>query len=226
MLKMLKVFVFIYFMTILVKCDNGRRKRDYVGRQAKFFSFNVMEEDITIDLDFNIPFIKIPVKKTTDSVYGLTEFPTININPASIALGGAVVLGTTVLIPFLLKYYTYHHDDYRYARILDNAEFGADALLDFAQQMVMNSHGFRGCPLRLACWAAQREVADPHAILNQITNNKLLSSMVNSSAVEDAMISGMHGRSCSSYGPCPLQEHHLPVIMNNLAVLTNNPGYY
>ncbi|CAH0690314.1 unnamed protein product [Spodoptera exigua] len=91
--------------------------------------------------------------------------------------------------------------------------------------MLSGSHGLRGCPLRVACWAAQQEYANPRDIINQIVNNKLLASMVNSSAVEDAMISGRHGRSCSSYGPCPLQEHHVPMLMSNLAILTNTPGF-
>lgn len=52
--------------------------------------------------------------------------------------------------------------------VLDNAEFGADAVLDFAQQMLSGGHGFRGCPLRVACWAAQQEYASPTVILNQI----------------------------------------------------------
>ncbi|XP_047033942.1 uncharacterized protein LOC124640277 isoform X2 [Helicoverpa zea] len=159
-----------------------------------------------------------------NSAHGLLDFPLVNINPASLALGGAVVLGTSIVVPFLLKYYAYEASG-RYARILDNAEFGADAVLDFAQQMMSGSHGFRGCPLKIACWAAQQEYVNTRVVLNHIVNNRLLSSMVNSSAVEDAMLSGMHGRSCSSYGPCPLQERHLPILMNNLAVLTNTPGF-
>ncbi|KAJ0173512.1 hypothetical protein K1T71_010661 [Dendrolimus kikuchii] len=58
-----------------------------------------------IDLDFSIPFISIPVRKTIDS-FDTLDFPTININPASLALGGAVVLGTTVLAPLFLQSYT------------------------------------------------------------------------------------------------------------------------
>ncbi|CAH0594380.1 unnamed protein product [Chrysodeixis includens] len=108
--------------------------------------------------------------------------------------------------------------------VLENTEFSTDAVLDFASQMLSNTHGFRGCPLRVACWAAQLEIADQREIMNQIANNKLLSSLVNSSAVEDAMVSGRHGRSCSTYTPCPLQEHHLPVIMRNLAAFTSRKG--
>lgn len=57
-------------------------------------------------------------------------------------------------------------------------------------------------------------------------SNKLLSAMVNSSSVEDALISGLHGRSCNSYSPCPIQEHHMPLLMSNLALFTNAPDIY
>ena len=43
------------------------------------------------------------------------DFPTININPASLALGGAVVLGTSIVVPFILKYYA-HENRERYSR--------------------------------------------------------------------------------------------------------------
>ncbi|XP_035449660.1 uncharacterized protein LOC118275704 [Spodoptera frugiperda] len=219
---MSKVSVVLCILMLTVRSEDVRKRRE--GRQGKLFTFNTLNEDIKIDLDFTVPFLSIPVKKTMNSAYGLLDFPTININPASLALGGAVVLGTSIAVPFILKYYA-HETNERYGRILDNAEFSADAVLDFAHQMLSGSHGLRGCPLRVACWAAQQEYANPREIINQIVNNRLLASIVNSSAVEDAMISGRHGRSCSSYAPCPLQEHHVPMLMTNLAILTNTPGF-
>ncbi|CAB3249404.1 unnamed protein product [Arctia plantaginis] len=100
---MLKALVFIYCAAIMVKSENDRGKRVFERRQPKLFSFNVADEDVSIDLQFSIPFLKLPVKKTMDSAYGMIGLPSININPAALALGGAVVLGTTVVLPFFAK---------------------------------------------------------------------------------------------------------------------------
>lgn len=39
--------------------------------------------------------------------------------------------------------------------VLENTEFGADSVLDFANQLLMDSRELQGCTLRLACWIAQ-----------------------------------------------------------------------
>ncbi|KAJ8723734.1 hypothetical protein PYW07_007714 [Mythimna separata] len=112
---MLKVsVVFLYFVVILVNCEHVRKRKEG-GRQGKLFTFNTVDEDIKIDLDFTVPFLSIPVKKTMNSAYGMLDFPTININPASLALGGAVVLGTSIVVPLILKFYANEHSE-RYSR--------------------------------------------------------------------------------------------------------------
>ncbi|PZC77816.1 hypothetical protein B5X24_HaOG202927 [Helicoverpa armigera] len=111
---MFKVFYILCFVFIVVNSKDVQKKREG-GRRGKLFSFNTVDEDIRIDLDFTVPFISIPVKRTMNSAHGLLDFPLININPASLALGGAVVLGTSIVVPFLLKYYAYEASG-RYAR--------------------------------------------------------------------------------------------------------------
>ncbi|CAH0594383.1 unnamed protein product [Chrysodeixis includens] len=105
----------VLLLCVLVISVNSDERRRDGGRQGRFISFNVIEEDIRVDFAFNIPFLTIPVKKTMNSAYGLLDLPTVNINPASLALGGAIVLGTSVVIPFLLKSYV-QDTNYRYAR--------------------------------------------------------------------------------------------------------------
>ncbi|RVE53901.1 hypothetical protein evm_001563 [Chilo suppressalis] len=84
-------------------------------RRGRLFSFNSKNEDIKIDLEFSIPFVSIPVKQTMESAFGLASgYPLININPTSLVFGGAVLLVTTTLVPWLLKSYTVHNPQKKY----------------------------------------------------------------------------------------------------------------
>ncbi|KAL4702756.1 hypothetical protein ACJJTC_002296 [Scirpophaga incertulas] len=217
----------MYGRTIILLCQLSALvlcERKYESRKARLFSFNTVNEDIRIDLDFSIPFISIPVKKTMDAAIGASGLglPTININPASLALGGAVVLGTTVLVPLLLKSYAMNNPHHKYLRILEATEFETEDLVSVASKLVTESRTVRGCALRLACWTGQIPAeVDAMKLWNTLLNNRLLSSMINTTAVEDAMISGRHGRDCATYRPCPLTEAHMPMIISNFIMFAN-----
>lgn len=47
---MLKALVIIYCVSIIVKCENDREKREFERRQPKLFSFNVANEDVSVSI--------------------------------------------------------------------------------------------------------------------------------------------------------------------------------
>lgn len=60
-------------------------------------------------MEFAVPFISIPVKKTVDAAMGVWEGGALaNINVGSIFLAGAVVLGAAVIIPLLTSLFFKH----------------------------------------------------------------------------------------------------------------------
>ncbi|XP_053613386.1 uncharacterized protein LOC128676940 [Plodia interpunctella] len=216
--KMDVKLILVSFICVSLVC--GHKNRD--KRRARLFSFNTLENDIKVNLEFSIPFLSIPVKKTMDSGFGLQSLglPTVNLNPGALALGGAVVLGTTFVIPLLLKKFANQYPERRYSKMLNNAEFDADLLLGFVNEL-LDSHSVHGCSLRVACWSGQSaHYGDFMKLWDQVTSNKIISTMVNTTAVEDAMIQGRNGHDCLTFTPCPLQKNHLPQIMKNISLLT------
>ncbi|XP_063831232.1 uncharacterized protein LOC135080520 isoform X1 [Ostrinia nubilalis] len=210
-----KCWLVFFQVFIVVASDKGG------PRQSRFFTFNTVNDDIRIDLDFSVPFISIPVKKTVENFGTSLGLPTINVNPASLALGGVMVIATTVLIPFLVKNYAYDYPHRRYAKLLQVADFDNSEFLDFASQMLSDTRSVRGCALRVACWTGQMpDSTDFMRTWDQVLRNKLLSTMVNATAVHDAMLSGHAGRDCSTYNPCPLQEHHFPLLVKHITRVT------
>lgn len=57
---------------------NVSSSRTYPGRTARFVSFSTEDEDIHIDLEFVVPFLKVPVKRSieqTGSAIKVRGFP-------------------------------------------------------------------------------------------------------------------------------------------------------
>lgn len=55
-----------------------------------------------MDLEFAVPFISIPVKKTMDNIWGLGSVSAAaNINVGAIVLAGAMVFGAAVVVPLI-----------------------------------------------------------------------------------------------------------------------------
>ncbi|XP_063367649.1 uncharacterized protein LOC134656061 [Cydia amplana] len=246
----------VTLVAVCVSCE-----KDMSGsRKPRLFTFNTMDQDISVGLDFSIPFLSIPVKPTVDNVFGSIGMPTVNVNLQALVLGGGLVIASTFLIPLLLKSYAHHPPYDRYAKkhcansneliyfiffigpdfyfkwelvqytagskqimfsitVLEHTQFGADGVLDFASNVL--SGGMQGCALRVACWSGQHDHEDGAKFWTGVLSNQLVSSLVNSTAVEDAIASGRRGRDCSVYSPCPLNAQHYPMLMKNLMQLSN-----
>ncbi|XP_060805209.1 uncharacterized protein LOC132902805 [Amyelois transitella] len=205
----------VSFVCVSVVCEY----RNSGKRRARLFTFNTLDHDIVVSMEFSIPFLTIPVKKTMDDGLGLSSLglPPVNINPGALALGGAIVLGTTIIIPLILKKFAYQYPEQRYSKLLNTAGFEADVLLEFVNEVVENK-SFQSCALRIACWSGQSgQYVEFIKMWDQITSNKIISSMINATAVEDAMVQGRKGLDCLTYTPCPLRRNHLQEIMKNIA---------
>lgn len=61
-----------------------------------------------MELAFNVPFLKIPVKKSVDSVKGSVA----NLNVGAVALTGGIVLGIVGLFPVLSWFTSKKNYDY------------------------------------------------------------------------------------------------------------------
>ncbi|CAH0728576.1 unnamed protein product, partial [Brenthis ino] len=89
------------------------------SRRARTFTFIPEADDINVGLDFSLPFIKIPIKKTFDSAseYGFPGLglPKININPMALALSSVIIFFVSVVGPIINKVFEFH-DHNRFSR--------------------------------------------------------------------------------------------------------------
>ncbi|XP_064073964.1 uncharacterized protein LOC135193827 [Vanessa tameamea] len=214
MFKAILSVTFLFLLTFASSEEKG-------NRQMRFLSFNAENEDVEVGLDFSIPFIKIPLKKTFNAVaeFGIPGFSLskININPIALVLGGIIIIFISFVAPFVNKVSDWHH--------LERSSRNDDDINDFhtffiTDQLVAHS---RACPERVACWAGRRNKNTGNMkTWKHIMSNKLLSTMVNTTALQEATLRGIKGQDCDSYSPCPIDEKSLPKLMKNFAVLTNS----
>ncbi|XP_052756478.1 uncharacterized protein LOC128201958 [Galleria mellonella] len=212
--------VLLFSLVFLVKSDENTSVR-----KARFISFDSLDRDIGINLEFSIPFISIPLNKGMSADAGLFSsmgLPSVNVNPTSLAIGGAMLIGASILAPLLQKSYTEYYPQNRYSKLLNSTEVGSDTMLNFATHILENPSLY-SCTLRVACWTGQRAIHSNFMNMwNYARSNKILSAMINSTAVEEAMSNGRRGEDCMTYTPCPLRRHHLLMLMNNFATNTNS----
>ncbi|XP_050354416.1 uncharacterized protein LOC126776159 [Nymphalis io] len=214
---MLKGILCVTFFFLLTFVSNEDKR----NRQVKLLSFNAEAEDVEVGLDFSIPFIKIPLKKTFNAVaeFGIPgiSLSKININPIALVLGGMIIIFTSLVVPFVSKAFDWHH--------LERSSRNDDDINNFqtfylTEQLVAHS---RACPERVACWAGRRNKNAEHMqTWKHIMSNKLLSTMVNTTALKEATMRGIKGHDCDSYTPCPIDEKALPKLMKNFEFLTNS----
>ncbi|CAH0728573.1 unnamed protein product, partial [Brenthis ino] len=55
----------------------------------------------------------------------------------------------------------------------------------------------------------------------QMMSNKLLSTMLNTTALKEAAVRGLNGYNCDAYTPCPIRKDSLQTIINSFSMLTN-----
>ncbi|KAL5284405.1 hypothetical protein ACFFRR_006601 [Megaselia abdita] len=70
--------------------DYRNTSRSYSGRTPRFISFTTEDEDIHIDLEFVVPFLKVPVKRSIEQT-GTALKSLVNINTASVIISGLFI---------------------------------------------------------------------------------------------------------------------------------------
>ncbi|GBP17925.1 hypothetical protein EVAR_7918_1 [Eumeta japonica] len=103
-------------------------------------------------------------------------------------------------------------------RLLETTRFGTDGLLNLASGVLGDGQDFHGCALKLSCLTAR----DPNlehslGIFQQFSSNTLVSSMLNSTAIEDAVRGGREGRDCETYYKCPIKDSYVKSLLENIS---------
>ncbi|XP_055852504.1 uncharacterized protein LOC129916528 [Episyrphus balteatus] len=81
--------------TIIMPTEAPLEGENMESRIPKLFSFHALDEDLTIDLEFAVPFIHVPVKKSMQKT-GQAVKSLVNLNTPAIVLAGLLLGGSAV----------------------------------------------------------------------------------------------------------------------------------
>ncbi|CAK1583851.1 unnamed protein product [Parnassius mnemosyne] len=93
----------------------------------------------------------------------------------------------------------------------------ADAFLEISKILMSNS---QNCPSRIACWISRNSDSESLKIWKEMARNKLLATMLNTTAVENAFIFGRNGGDCETFRPCPLGAAQLSHFISNSSMFS------
>ncbi|XP_049826713.1 uncharacterized protein LOC126266551 [Aethina tumida] len=207
-----------------------RLEKPQFGRHksGRLFSFNSENGGISVDLEFSVPFIELPVKESLQMAKGAVA----NINVGALVLSGAVVLVIGVLGPLIISLISkkmiyqpqfggfQRSEDtnvWRYVTILD------DILLD-------NNIDTTSCMQRMVCWTVKNSAkkvsnglgSSNDKIIDGIASNEWVTDYIKGSAVFDAVENAYKGINCSKqYGKCHITEYTIQGLTTKFIKMIN-----
>ncbi|CRL07414.1 CLUMA_CG020387, isoform A [Clunio marinus] len=189
-------------------------------REPKFISFQTAD-NIEVELDFSIPLLSIPVRKSLDSVLGGKKtFPLANLNTGffvffilsliSTAIYGALtMLKKTVggsdpsKFPWLRKFLLFignnGTENHLWWRILNQID----------KSLHKNGIDSRSCMKRAVCWQVKESFAniyDKNAknfdyIITDLASSTMIQQLTSSSPMNDAIVAAKRGANCETTFP-------------------------
>ncbi|XP_017055271.1 uncharacterized protein LOC108097483 [Drosophila ficusphila] len=180
-------------------------------REGRGFHFHASGEDVSVELEFIVPFIKVPVKRSMnlarDAVQSILNLRTgALINTAVVVAAGAVIAAVVRLLiaPLVI---TSIGNGYGY-----KSETGRDMrrLTDVVEsQLEEHNIDMSVCVQRMICQYLQRNISSGYArVLNVLTSSSWLHSFVDGTAVFHAIQTARSSRNCvHTYRSCRWPSH-------------------
>ncbi|XP_024083332.1 uncharacterized protein LOC106664057 isoform X2 [Cimex lectularius] len=165
-----------------ITSDNG--VGNALQKKGRFISFNNEEGEIKLELDFAIPFMKIPISNKNA---GHLVHPTLNVNTRGLVTVGAMLFLFVTVVPKIVKLFIPHAETTTTESLVPLMRRVEEAL----QSMDISS---TECYQRAACWVAGK---------TPLVNSEWLETMIENEAVQEAINRGMGGVDCTYY-KCPL----------------------
>ncbi|XP_033167044.1 uncharacterized protein LOC117145478 [Drosophila mauritiana] len=175
-------------------------------REGRGFHFHASGEDVSVELEFIVPFLKVPVKRSMnmarDAIQNILNLRTgALVNTAVVVAAGAVIAGVVrlliapLVITSLGNGYGYKsHPDRSMRRLSDVVE----------SQLEEHNIDMSVCVQRMICQYLQQNLSSGYAsALNVLTSSSWLHSIVDGTAVFHAIQSARSSRSCThTYRSC------------------------
>ncbi|XP_034660473.1 uncharacterized protein LOC117896337 [Drosophila subobscura] len=177
-----------------------------VGREGRGFHFHASGEDVSVELEFIVPFFKVPVKRSMgmarDAVQNLLNLRTGTLlNTAVVVAAGAIIAAVVrlLLAPLVVTSlgngYPYRSDPTRGMRRLTNV---------VESHLEEHNIDMSACVQRYICHYLQHNVSSSYArLLHVLASSPWLDSLTRGTAVLHAIQTARSSRTCGhTYARC------------------------
>ncbi|XP_050315863.1 uncharacterized protein LOC126750332 [Anthonomus grandis grandis] len=226
------MFCVVLLVLIVFPDQNlAEKKTTFASSNSKFYRLISFGNDgnIKIDLDFNVPFITLPIKKSMETAKNAL----INLNVGAVVLAGVFIFGAAVTLPIILAFFN------KKGLIPSDGPFGGfyhkinqqrsedspvwKYLMTIDKSLMDNNVDITSCSQRMLCWAVEsssKNVANGKGssadkIFDGLVTNRWVQENMLSSVYLEAVNSGLSGINCSQvYKMCQMNYDWLKIFIN------------
>ncbi|XP_066262505.1 uncharacterized protein [Euwallacea similis] len=199
---------------------NSGSTKAYGVRHSRLINFNA-DGDLQLDLDFNVPFLTLPIKRSMD----MAKTSLVNFNVGAILLAGVIIFGAAVALPVILMFFNKkglvpaeNPLNIMYGRI--GAQKSEDSRLwnylnAIDTSLLENNIDLTSCSQRFACWMVKKSTqnvtrgkgSSSEKILDGLANSKWIQEYALNPLFKEAIINGIEDKNCTAiYARCRLNH--------------------
>ncbi|KAF6217342.1 hypothetical protein GE061_001696 [Apolygus lucorum] len=172
-----------------------------LSKKGRFVTFNNDDGEVKIELDFAVPFMKIPTSKRRE---GNLIQPSLNVNANGLVTVGAMLLVFVTLVPKIVQLFI--------PQAQATATQNLIPLIGRLDETLRNMDiPTTDCYQKSACWVASNAMAYPFAS-SKNGSAQWLGSFIENDAMQQAFQHGLNGGDCTTF-KCPLSMNAISQIL-------------
>ncbi|BES90207.1 Hypothetical protein NTJ_03015 [Nesidiocoris tenuis] len=202
------LLVLLFHATIVLatvednKLDKAPKISD-LPKKSRFISFNNDEGEVKVELDFAVPFIKIPTSRSRSGTNELK--PGLNVNVNGLATVGAMLFLFVTVVPKVVQLFIPQAQ----VTATENLIPLMGKLDDALRSMDIST---TDCYQRSACWIASNSLVKYPFSSTEGSSSQWLRGFIENEAMQDAFQNGLKGGDCAVY-KCPLSMNAISQII-------------
>ncbi|XP_016980203.1 uncharacterized protein LOC108045398 [Drosophila rhopaloa] len=195
------------------RMDLSLEERENPGleREGRGFHFHASGEDVSVELEFIVPFLKVPVQRSMnlarDAIQNILNLRTGAIINTAVVVAAGTVIAAVVRLLIAPLVITSIGNGYGYK---SDSDRGMRRLTDVVEsQLEEHNIDMSVCVQRIICQYLQRNLSSGYArALNVLASSPWLQSFADGTAVFHAIQSARSSRSCThTYHSCRWPNH-------------------
>ncbi|KAF5297080.1 hypothetical protein FQA39_LY02660 [Lamprigera yunnana] len=189
-------------------------QNSFQTKQNRLLQFHTdTEGEISIEMQFGVPFITIPVNKAMDATKGAIA----KINVAALVVSAVIAIMSGFILPAIVKLLSNKYRHPGFSRDIKSESMDVWRILMMMDQtLIENNLDTTSCMQRFVCWAIQTSVnkipngqeKNVNELIDGLLMTDFVSKIVDGTPIQSAIRNGLNGTTCErKYEACKISQH-------------------